>query len=240
MTTTNPITLFILENMVLIAYLVIFSVIGLWAFIKFSKYYVLKEVYLAETRGDRRPRLIGRQLMLKSTNSKFAPSSLRDDDTIKAYMVVQDGFPGSTKKIAIPKGILIKKTPKKTVLANAKGIKHDYDRGYFVPFNEYVEANSPSERVFYDEIDRKLIETNTEVTKAVACSYKTKEWHNMYNSIPIDVEKQKDEKSQVVTIESSEKGDEKEAKKRARKNIERIKRKFSEDDAMDELGGVEL
>lgn len=232
---------FIQTNLILIAYIVLGIIVGGWLLNKLTKNYLLKEVYLAENRGDRKPRLMGRQIIFAKEDSNMMPDGLKERDSIKAYMVVREGLlGGNTTKVAIPDFVEVDEKSNKTTLYNAKGFKHDYDIGCAVPFNEYVEANSPSETVIYDEIERKLSKTDDKVTRATVCSWRSKEWHNMYNSIPIDVNEQGDDDSDIVkAIDSTEKDQEK-ARREAKKSVEQVKDKFSDEEALDELGGIDI
>ena len=164
--------------------------------VNYSKYYVLREVYLAEVKGDRKPRYFGRQL--RYIRGKGVPKSLRERG-YNGVIIIQEGFiKGSKKYLAIPDFVSIRQTKDKTIVVGARGIKHDYDLDIFVPFNDYIQAQSTSEKVFYDEIKDKFSETDKKVTQATICSSRAKEWHNMVNSIPMDVELPREEGDSVI------------------------------------------
>jgi len=207
--------------------------------VNYSKYYVLREVYLSEVKGDRKPRYFGRQL--RYIKGKGVPKILRErgyDDII----VIQEGFiKGSKKYLAIPDFVSVKQKKDKTIVIGARGIKHDYDLDIYVPFNDYIRAQSTSEKVFYDEIKDKFSETDKKVTQATICSSRAKEWHNMVNSIPMDVELPREEGDSVIPeVTPKDSDDYSKIKDKALETKKKIERKMKlGDDFLTEIGGFE-
>ncbi len=212
---TNPgswwplIQIYVVEIIVVV---VVAIIIG-YVFKELSKFYILKEVYCVDPKDQRNHKKIGRQLLYVTKKTPFFNQKLPDDKPVKAMLFVRDNLFGKTQKIYIPKDVKVSNThPKKTAIMRAN-IKHDYNRYKgLIPTNETFEAISPSSNVFKEQMDDKIVEADSQVSKSINCNPDVAKHQRTSGSIPLSASsmERKPRKSKIMKRMKSFAAEEKE------------------------------
>lgn len=237
---TNPGSWWPLIQMYAVEIIIFTIIISIVYYIltKLTKYYILKEVYTVDPKDLRNSQKIGRQIFYgeRGTKNPFLRNKFPDDERAKAIIIVKDGWKSPAKKIVIPKNVkVLSSHPKKTAIMRAN-LKFDYNRfKALIPTNETFEAISPSPAVYQTEIDNKIVETDTHVSKSINCNPDVAKYQRTSGSIPLSVTNKRTREKQSKLIGDMPSYSHKDDENKSSKKENKTKRVLSKADGLSDL-----